>query len=225
MRERSSRWMFIASVFAGLSCFGCVDPEGQYDEFLERAKKTTTPQGSGCLDPDATCEPATNELAGQWLFVLSAVLAPSDPMLFFADITATDVAGGVEWTWTLRPLDAATGAPLAALPELPPSTIPADGQWTAALPTLAVPGAANPISGSDVEADTVLTGEVCGGRDFQCGDVTGAVTKLGGSPVNINLEDSTWTMARLPAPDTKPDAIFINCSCTCVAGACPDGGT
>jgi hypothetical protein len=230
MLERSTSLSLLASLFVGLATLGCVDPDGDYEEFRDREAKTEPfiPDAGG--DGGALCDPALETAAcdaptvadteGQWLFALSTPLGPTKPILFFADIVVTESGGGIEWTWTIRPLDAATREPLAALPELPPSTVPASGDWSVDLPILAVPGAANPISGSDVEADTELTGKVCGGREFLCGDATGAVTKLGGNPTNIPITGSTWTLSRLETPDTAPETVFVSCKC---AQAAPPG--
>jgi hypothetical protein len=208
----STRSSLLASLIAGCLSVGCVDPDGDYEEFQEREKKTVLPSGTGCGDPGAECTPAkVGDLDGQWLFALAATLAPAKPVLFFADITTKDSGGLVGWTFTLTPLDAKTRVPLAPLPTLAETTIPADGNWSADLEPLTVPGAANPITlGSEIVADTALTGKVCGGRDFLCGDVTGEVTK----PLKLSLDGSTWTMARLKTKDTLPEKIYVNCTCT-----------
>lgn len=207
---RTTRSALVPSLFLAAFCAGCVDAPGEYDAFQERDKATTDPVGSGCGDPNAACDPPVAAvLRGQWLFGLAATLGPKTPILFFADVEATDASGTIEWTWTLRPLDSATRLPLDALPTLTPSTVPADGKWVVDLDPIAVPGAANPITGSDIEADAALTGDVCSGRDFFCGEVTGQVTK----PVTLNLQGSKWTMARLPAPDTLPETIYVSCLC------------
>ena len=212
-----TRTSWIASIFAGVLALGCVDPAGDYEDFKERQKKTTPVQGSGCGDPTATCDPpVAAELSGQWLFALSAQLSPTKPILFFADIVATDAAGGIEWTWTITPLSTADRSPLAALPALPPSTVPADGAWVVDLPELNVPGAANPITGSDITADTALTGNVCGSRDFLCGDVTGNVSK----PITLDLAGSTWALTRLTTPDTLPSTVYYSCACGVAELAC-----
>jgi hypothetical protein len=216
MLQRFTHFTLVVTLLGGL-CVGCVDPEGDYEEFQERDKKTTGIKGEGCgvSDPDGgdaapPCNPTSaSALQGQWLFALAATLGPDKPILFFADVVATDVADGVEWTWTITPLDAKTRTPLTALPTLAPSVVPSSGAWTVDLAPIAVPGAANPITGSDIEADANLAGNVCGGRDFFCGDVTGNVTK----PVSLKLDGSKWTMAKLPAPDTLPETIFVSCEC------------
>jgi hypothetical protein len=212
----------MVSLLAGLTTIGCVDVEGDYDDYKERDKKTTDPVGAGC-DPDAgaaPCDPVTaGTLDGQWLFALSASLSPQSPLLFFANITSTDNAGQIDWEWTVTPLDARTRTPLTGADvTFPNSTIPADGNWTVQLGTISVPGEANPITvGNVIEAQNVaLTGSVCGGRDFLCGTVTGDVTK----PLPLPLEGSTWTLQRLTAPDTLPGQIIVDCKCT-LAGPPP----
>jgi hypothetical protein len=214
MLQRFTRFTLVVTLLGSL-CVGCVDPEGDYDEFQERDKKTTGIKGEGCGAGDGgACAPTSaNALQGQWLFALAATLGPDKPILFFADVEATDVADGVEWTWTITPLDAKARTPLTALPTLAPSVVPTSGAWTVDLAPIAVPGAANPITGSDIEADANLVGDVCGGRDFFCGDVTGNVTK----PIALKLDGSKWTMAKLPAPDTVPEQIFVSCECELAA--------
>ncbi len=213
-----TRLTVVASLLAGSLCAGCVDPKGEYGDFQERDRKTTIPAGSGCLgDSDAgtdaapSCDPVNAaQLTGQWLFGIAATLGPTKPILFFTDIVATDTGSGVEWTWTITPLDATTRMPLTALAPLKPSTVPTDGKWSVDLDPISIPGAANTIStGLAIDADAALTGDVCGGRDFLCGDVTGSVTK----PVTLNLDGSTWSLARLPAPNTLPETIYVNCQC------------
>lgn len=210
MLQRFTRFTLVITLLGG-TCVGCVDPEGDYDEFQDRDKKTTPVKGEGCGASDGgACAPTSaSAVQGQWLFALAATLGPTKPILFFADVVATDVSGGVEWTWTITPLDAKTRTPLSALPELKPSTIPSDGAWTVDLDPIAVPGAANPLTGSDIEADAALAGNVCGGSDFFCGDVTGNVTK----PITLDLAGSKWTMAKLTTPNTAPESIFVDCDC------------
>lgn len=221
MDERRSRILLrLTPALLGLLSLACVDAGGEYDSFNERAKKTSGPGGTGCGDPTAACQPATPaDLEGQWLFALSATINPVQPILFFADIVSQQSGSDLTWAWTITPLSAADKTPLSALPPLEATTVPADGAWSADLPPLAVPGAANPITGSDIEADTTLTGNVCGSRNFLCGDVGGMVTK----PIQLGLEGSTWTLARLEEPNKVPDVIFINCQCGCAEGACPAG--
>lgn len=200
---------------------GCVDPVGDYEEYQERSANTTPVEGAGCADADAGC-PAVqaNALNGDWLFALSAKLKPADPMLFIATIAAT-AGAEVTWQWNLQPLDKDTRTPLAVEPiVLDSSTIPTDGNWsfTIAQP-LAVTGAANTITGSDIEAENVgIAGQLCGQRDFFCGDITGMVTKpipldLGPGADPVAQPGSTWTLEKLNDAGDLPDPIKIDCSC------------
>jgi hypothetical protein len=227
MRDRLPRLGTLAWIFAGLLSLGCVDPAGDYGDFQGRAKQVKDPIGAGCGavgegDAAPACDPvAVGDLDGQWLFALSVTLAPKSPILFFADIVTRESGGGIEWQWTLTALDAKTRAPIAP-PDwtplaLPPSGVPADGKWSTDLEPIDVPGTANPISFSEINADVVLSGDVCGGRNFLCGALHG----VGKTPtLTLDLEGSTWTLEKLTAPDTLPEKIFVNCSCT-QAGAPP----
>jgi hypothetical protein len=211
MFERAS-WLTLV-VGAALSV-GCVDPEGAYKDFQERESKTTPATGAGCTPTTGTCTaPPVGEMDGQWLFALSATLKPNAPILFFTEVTTKDNAGVTSMQWSCTPLDAYTRAPVPP-PEgdpivLPATDLPADGNWTFAETTVAVTGKANPITHSDISANVVMTGDVCSGRDFLCGTVTGNVTK----PIPLDLKGSSWTLERLTASDTLPEKIKIDCSC------------
>jgi len=208
----STRWCFAASVVGGLMAVGCVDPDGDYQDFIDRQAKTTLPTGSGCGDPNAACDPVKGgQLDGQWLFALSAKISPTKPVLFFTEVKSSESSGQVTWEMTLTPLDAKTREPLPdSLPTVQGTPIPADGNWSADLGEITVPGAANPITyGSDIVATSSISGQICGGRDFLCGDLKGQASK----PLTIPLDGSTWTLAKLPAPNTLPEKIYINCSC------------
>jgi hypothetical protein len=140
-----------------------------------------------------------------WLFAVSATLSPTKPILFIADVQST----GSSWQWTLTPLDAKTRTPLpGSTIALPDSGIPGGGGWSYDPPLLFIPGAANPITGSDIEADVQLAGTACGSDDFLCGDLTGSITK----PVSLDLAGSTWTLTRLSG-DVLPDPIYVSCAC------------
>lgn len=225
MLERWFHKVLVSGAFlCGASPLGCVDPEGQYDEFREREAKTVKPEagvpdGGGTCDPNADggcASPPPGAMDGQWLFALSAKLKPASPILFFADVTTSDQGGATSMQWTLVALDAKARTPLPGFTpiQFDPSTIGADGAWSFDPPALAVPGAANPITGSDIEADVALEGQICDGRDFACGIVTGNVTK----PIPLELcpaadDCSTWTLERLTTPDTLPETVKYNCAC------------
>jgi hypothetical protein len=178
------------------------------------ASGTTAGDGGGdlCTVHGAACDAATpDDLTGHWLFGFSAIV-PTKPILFFADVTASAVGGQLEWQWTLVPLDAKTRTPVPGAPpvEVAATPIPPDGKWSADLPPMDVPGAANFISGSDLTADVALSGEICGSRNFLCGDMSGQLIK----PFPADLEGSTWTLQKLQAPGSVPAEIYVDCACT-----------
>ena len=90
--------------------------------------------------------------------------------------------------------------------ELP---VAADGTFTWDFGMITLPGAANPITGADVEATLILTGELCAGdrAGFICGEAAGDVS----APLMASLSPgSGFTMqaeegGELPFP-------VINCA-------------
>ncbi|WP_437810854.1 hypothetical protein [Sorangium sp. So ce1078] len=144
---------------------------------------------------------------GDFFFNLSAYLLPQSPIVFVASLTTEASDGGLSFSVTFQPLEAAdrrtpTGAPV----DVGPYEVSADGTFSADLPTIIVPGNANPISGSELEATITLTGTLCAPADFVCGEVTGTTTR----PVPLNLEGSTFAMERITDPSSYPAAV-INC--------------
>jgi hypothetical protein len=164
--------------------------------------------GTGCGTVGSCAAPDTSTLAGEWVFALAATLGPTKPILFRATVSAN----GASWQWTLVPLNAKTRLAIPGPPiVLAESSILADATWsfTTAGP-IAIPAAANPLTGSDIEAGPIgFTGQICGGRTFYCGDVTGQISK----PISLDLNGSHWTLARAPSPGVLPEEIFVDCTC------------
>ncbi|WP_437588410.1 hypothetical protein [Sorangium sp. So ce1000] len=211
--------------FAAL-LIGCADPEGRYDDF--EARDTTIREhqasgGDGGGGSDGTggagggdaggggggdaCLPEAGAVDGDFLFSLSAYLNPRAPILFVTSLTTEASDDGLSFSLTFQPLKAAdrrtpTGDPF----DVGPFELSADGTFTAELPTLVVPGDANPISGSELEATITLSGALCAPADFVCGDITGTAAR----PVSLDLRGSTFTMERIADPRSYP-APVINC--------------
>lgn len=184
-----------AGLVVGLA--GCPDPIGAYDDFAARAGKIPPP-------PPGECGQTVASVDGEFFFSLSSQLAKKKPITFLATLS-TD-ADGV--SMTLQPLDKADRAtPVGAAIEVGPYPI-VDGSFTAALPLLVVPGAANPISPADIKAQITLVGSVC--ADFICGTVEGEVLE----PIVIALDpvNSRFTMERVTTPGEYPVPPQINCT-------------
>ncbi|WP_433930133.1 hypothetical protein AB3662_39995 [Sorangium cellulosum] len=196
---------------------GCADPQGRYDDFETRDTAIREDQGSGEGGSDGeggsggggggSCLPEAGAPDGDFFFSLSAYLSPRAPIVFLSKLTTEASDGGLSFSLSFQPLEAAdrktpTGEPF----DVGPYEVSADGQFTAELPTIVVPGNANPISGSELEATITLTGALCAPADFVCGDVTGTATR----PIALDLKGSTFAMERITDPSSYP-APVINC--------------
>ncbi|XYH96390.1 hypothetical protein ACMHYB_52870 [Sorangium sp. So ce1128] len=192
---------------------GCADPEGRFNDFQDRDTTIREDQASGDGGSDGSgggggsCLPEAGAPDGEFFFSLSAYLNPQAPIVFLSTLTTEARDDGLSFSMSFQALEAAdrktpTGTPF----DVGPYEVSADGQFTAELPTLVVPGNANPISGSELEATITLSGALCAPADFVCGDVTGTVTR----PLRLDLKGSTFTMQRITEPDSYP-APLINC--------------
>ena len=197
----------------GWALVGCPDPGGSFDDFTERKNQidqaTGTSTGTGTGGGAPCVVPMAGEADGDFLFALSAKISPKKPVLFLATVTTpadASAGGGIDVGLVLQPLDAADRkTPVGAALDLGQYPVDAEGHFVAALPTLTVEGAANPISGSLLEATVTLTGSICAPADFVCGQVTGSVAQ----PIPINdLTGSTFAMSRIEDPNAYPPAIY-----------------
>jgi hypothetical protein len=211
---------------AALSCaallIGCADPEGRYDDFEARDTTIREDQmsgGDGGGDGDGNggagggggggpCLLEAGAVDGDFFFSLSAYLKRRSPIVFVASLTTEASDGGLSFSLTFQPLVAADReTPIGEPFDVGPFELSADGTFTAQLPTLIVPGDANSISGSELEATITLAGgSLCAPADFVCGDVTGTTAR----PVPLDLQGSTFAMERITDPSSYP-APVINC--------------
>ena len=163
--QTSRSLLAILGLSLGLFSAGCPDPEGRFEDFGDRYEEilnnaTTTSSSAGA--GGGTCDQgAVGDLDGEYLFALAANIGKKKPILFAATLTTSGGAEGLEFSLDLQPLLASdrkthTGTSLV----VGPFAIAEDGSFDAQLPTLNVPGNANPISGSDLEATVKLAGGV-----------------------------------------------------------------
>lgn len=194
---------------------GCPDPSATFDEFTERydniyGSTTSGTGGSGGAGPACTA-PDEGVLDGKWILSISAVIKKERPLVFLLEVTTTPDGDGLKMTLEATPLAAAdqktaVGSPIP-LGEYP---VAADGTFTADLGALAVTGMANPITGSDIEAEVTLTGSVCNETpDFACGTAGGQVTK----PTPLDLTGSTFAWIRITDEANYPLPV-LDCKMT-----------
>lgn len=202
----SSSATAIAAVlaFASLSA-GCPDPAAEFDSFENRyedihGNATASTTGGGACDYEA--------LEGEYLFALSTGLLPTSPVMF----RTTVKIDGNQLSMDFQPLKAKDKTTAVGdLISVGPFEIAAEGgAFTANLGMLTIVGAANPLTGSDIEAvDVVLTGALCTGQEgFICGTVAGHVNK----PTMLELAPaSTFGMVKI-VDGILPEKTTLNCA-------------
>lgn len=181
---------------------------------------TTTTTGDGPLsttvldtgDPTSDTFGGAPVLPGQFLLVVSTVVAPQLPLQFVATHDVTSESGTTWLRTQLQPLAIEQGkvtTPRTPVGELlVPEPIPVwFGEFEMNLGTVMVSGAANPITGGDIVASLKLTGEFVS-EDFYCGTVDGDVS----SPLMTSLNGSTFAAVRIDDPSDLPGDVPLDCA-------------
>jgi len=186
------RWQraVLGSLMAGgLSLLGgCVDPEDRYAVFLERTAEMRN-RDSGPVEPTDRFD-----WSGRYLLALSTVLGPDQPLLFAvgAEVSSDLSTADLE----LQPLttddDDEPRTAVGQSFQLNDIAYEMDGTFSVDLGEVAVPGRANPITGSDIVARVQLVARtLAGGEDRDgifCGEVSGMVVR----PLTYDLAGSTF---------------------------------
>ncbi len=151
------------------------------------------------------------DLSGDHLFAVAAVIDPAHPLQFLATITQENVGGDAQLTISLQPLaldPQATTTPRTPVGE--PTVVQAgfgqDRHFGIELPQIRIPGAANPITGSDIVTSMVIEGDVMSG-DLWCGIAFGTVTE----PLMLDLQGSTFAGTRVAGGQLPGDPIPAAC--------------
>lgn len=203
---RASLLLISGAIAFPAASLGCADPEGDYEAFNERAAKV-----GGLSQPAGDCEtplPAPGEPDGDFLMALSAKINPAKPIMFFTRLTTAAMGDGLDVTMNIQPLSAADRkTPVGNAVDVGPFHVGADAKLVADLPPLEVTGEANPLTGSDIQADVALTGNLCSPGEFICGEVTGEAI----ASITVKLDGSTFTLQKITDPAAYPD-ILINCA-------------
>jgi hypothetical protein len=204
-------------LLAGMSVGACADPESEFNAFVDRWDRinANAPDASPDVDPGdgGDCVPITqDDVPNGYLFTLSAVITPTKPFVALATATIDSDASPPTITFSVQPLSAADRTtPVGDVIPGGPFAIEPDGSFVGDFGVIAMDGAANPISGSELQTELVLTGQaggLCKGSDFSCGTVTGIASK----PIkDLNLAGSTFTLQLLAEAGNYPTAL-LNCA-------------
>jgi hypothetical protein len=188
--------LLLAPLTGAIALAGCPNPQGRYDEFVDRSAEE---RGRGAPDfmvPDRGEDPFDPaSLAGTFLFALATDLDATRPLLFRADVAVEGEPGARTIEFTLTPLRSWCGmarceenAPdrREELPPPVPSPGPAplaeDGTFEIDFGDVQVAGGVNAISGSDIVAKLKIFGRPSA-TDTPCGQVEGKLT----APFEYNL--------------------------------------
>lgn len=162
---------------------------------------------SSDVDVD-TGPPPPPGIAGNWLLAAST---PLDPSLPFQFLVLAEEVGPDTFNLTLTPLSLDVGSTTA--PRQPvgepkilfgvPLTI--DAGFDIYTGPMVIPGAANPISATEVTVDILLSG-MPGGNPY-CGNVSGSVT----APAPQDLAGSTFGTEKVNGVDSLPTTFATSC--------------
>jgi hypothetical protein len=197
--RRTTAWA-LTSMCAAVLC-GCPspDPEAKYDRYLDDTKE----QRDEFQGMKQDVSGALADITGDFLLSLSSVIAPDLPLQFVVTVEFTDNGDGTATgNFSFQPLSLNPGSTteprMAVGPTLDFPGIPIDagGGFSIDMGSVMVTGMANPITGSDIAANLVLTGAIQS-ADNWCGTVEGMVT----SPLTADLAGSTFNAARVMATD------------------------
>jgi hypothetical protein len=167
--------------------------------------------GSTGTDGSAT-DASTGEFVftdptGEHLLGASLVIAPELPLQWTVDASFTPAAsGGGTLDLTLQPLaldPGSTDTPRTAVDS--PLTyddiaVDGEGNFNLSLGTVALAGAANPITGADMTINATMSGRVTEAGTL-CGTVDGMIV----SPLNASIDGSTFGSVGIT--DTSPQAL------------------
>lgn len=169
---------------------GCTDPKSRFDEFDDRVP---LPQIADA-GPDAPPLDMLPDVTGEFLLAFSINISPTTPIQFRMEnvLTQNPDGTGVLDT-TITPLTVAArmnvGTPFVAN-DVP---IAVTGEFSIMSDGVEVPGAANPITGSDIVANVILNGRLRT-PDLLCGDLAGMVIE----PLMLDLSPgSTFAAIRI----------------------------
>ncbi len=185
---------------------GCVDTAGDFDDFVSRIPDAQA-------QPDAPILLSIPDISGRFFLALASVVDVDRPILFIVENTVTGDQGGsatIDTSFTPLDLDKqiVTGGTDLSFQNIP---ISMTGQFTVSKDDVSIPGPANPITGTELIANTVTFIATIKNEDLYCGDATGMVQ----SPLMVDLAGSTFAAVRVPdgaIGDQLPDPV----------GDCPD---
>ncbi|MFV8751012.1 hypothetical protein ACNOYE_10745 [Nannocystaceae bacterium ST9] len=212
MPKRSSSMLLALLALAGCPRLVSLDEGEGADEADESGgmDSDTDPATSAEIDGDegplADLPPGDTsneceELSGLYLFALETSLGPDVPLEFLLTIDMFGCTAILEF----QPLSLDMGSqteprePVGEPLVFTDVSFDAVGHFTLDMGEVMVTGAANPITGSDIEAELALDGHVVH-VDAICGTASGTLT----SPLQADLAGSSFAALRVTDPELLP---------------------
>ncbi len=181
------------AVATSLALIGCVDARAEYDDFGSRVVDANN------TEVDGEVVSVLPNVDGEWLISVRPNL-PEDKIIFFRttlELTpVTENTGSIDVS--AQPLNFADQSPVGAALLATNLDVSSDASFAAPL-TGQLPGAANPISMSDVPINATMHAELRS-ADFLCGTLSGTASSL-------SLVGTTWGAVRITG-ETLPEFVF-----------------
>lgn len=195
----------------GLGTQGCIDSRLRFDEFSEKiAKKNASVDDGGGVPSGGCITPTAEQLAGSYLFALSAKPSPDNPILALLTVKPELKDGKIVGSVLFEPLAIKDGMSTVGVKNQGTFELDSNQLTTPAFHVV-LPGEANPVSpGLKAEADIIFSGTVClddsmVARSF-CGAASGDIT----APLTLPLEGSTFGAVRIEKGQPWPKS-FAAC--------------
>ena len=200
----------------GLGCGPKAGSPLEEDDEAGETGTSTVVSDASTGDPGETATTASemdDEISGTYLLAVAASISPATPLQYIATVTYNPEldAMGIELQALSLDIGQTTTPrePVGAPGYLDGVPVSIGGGFTLDLSGIEVPGAANPITGSDIVAgDLVLQGTVRT-PDLWCGTASGAITV----PADIDLTGSTFAAVRIQATDPASLPTEIQAAC------------
>ena len=223
----SKRSLYLGLVAIAAAACTTPDPEGTVNDFEDRrrdnlAERARNAPDMGAEDPEGCAAPV--DVNGAYMLAVDTTIAPGFPILFESTVTYDGAADPPTISMSLKPLSAADRSviePPYTVLEMTEETplitdavpVNADGTFEIDFGTVSVVGAANAITGRDIQATLKAFGEIRS-PDSLCGRITGDLIypdafDLG--PTDLAPNGSTMGLVRVDGGDYSAVEPLLGC--------------
>ena len=200
---------------------GCPNPDKVADDFsAEREGLPYEALGQDmAVGPEVAGCPGIHDASGTYILAVVTNLDPGKALLMKSDVTIDVEAEPPTLKMILTPLSVADRSPVGAAIETAVVPIDEEGRFELPFGNVVVTGVANPISGSEIEADLTMQGQIQSSTRI-CGGLTGRLIR----PADFDLAGSTVGLVQITDGDFQ-GATPVGACLPCDAPDQPDAGT